>query len=201
LSAREFEILTRDAIYQGFFSLECLTVRHTLFKGGWSGAISRELFRSNNCVAVLLYDPDLDKVVLLEQFRVGASLNSRRAWLLEIVGGGIEEGETPEQVAYRETIEEAGCEIIDLIEIMSFYTTPGSSSEHIMLFCARVDSSAIGGIHGLQEEGEDILVTAIDAGDVFDMLEKRKIESAISIVAIQWLYIHREKLRKQWLAS
>lgn len=199
MSNKEFEVLARETLYHGFFSLEQYTLKHTLFNGGWSQPIVRELFRRGSCVAVLLYDPERDEVVLIEQFRVGAVLQPQRAWLLEIVAGAVEEGETAEQVAYRESEEEAGCEIIELQEIMQFYTTPGGSSERITLFCGRVDSSKTGGVHGLQEEDEDIKVTAVTADAVFGMLENGEIESAIPIIALQWLYIHRPQLRRQWL--
>ncbi len=200
MSNKQFEVLRQKTVYRGFFRLEQYTLKHTLYKGGWSQPLTRELFRRNNCVAVLLYDPDRDEVVLIEQFRMGAVLQPHNAWLLEIVAGAIEDGETADQVAYREALEEAGCQIIDLVEIMQFYTTPGGSSERITLFCGRVDSNGIGGVHGLDEEDEDIHVTAVKSEQVFQMLEEGKIESGIPIIAIQWLYIHRDRLRKQWLA-
>jgi len=195
----QFEILNSRTVYAGFFRLEQYTLKHTLFNGGWSSPLTRELFRRGNCVAVLLYDPHRDEVVIIEQFRVGAILQPQRAWLLEIVAGAIEEGETAEEVAYREAREEAGCEILDLIEIQSFYTTPGGSSEWLTLFCGRVDSSKVGGIHGLNEEDEDIRVNAVKFEVAFQMLEDGKFESGIPIIAIQWLYIHRGKLRENWL--
>ena len=195
----QFEILNSRTVYAGFFRLEQYTLKHTLFNGGWSSPLTRELFRRGNCVAVLLYDPHRDEVVIIEQFRVGAILQPQRAWLLEIVAGAIEEGETAEEVAYREAREEADCEILDLIEIQSFYTTPGGSSEWLTLFCGRVDSSKVGGIHGLNEEDEDIRVNAVKFEVAFQMLEDGKFESGIPIIAIQWLYIHRGKLRENWL--
>lgn len=198
MSGKQFEVLAQETVYQGFFRLELYTLKHTLFNGGWSQPITRELFRRGNCVAVLLYDPHRDEVVLIEQFRVGAVQQPERAWLVEIVAGAIEEGESAEEVAYREASEEAGCEIKELMEISQFYTTPGGCSERITLFCGRVDSSEVGGVHGLDEEDEDIHVTAVKFDDVFQMLEDGKVESGIPIIAIQWLYIHRSQLRLKW---
>lgn len=192
---KQFEIISKELAYDGFFVMEKFRLKHTLFAGGWSNEISRELFRRNNCVAVLLYDPDADKVVLLEQFRVGAMANTDRAWLVEIVAGAIDEGETPEQVAHRESKEEAGCDILELRLINRFYTTPGGSSEMINLFYGRVDSSQIGGIHGLDHEDEDILVYTVPFEEVYKMLETGKIESGIPIIAIQWLALHRQDIR------
>lgn len=120
MSSKQFEVLEKEIVYQGFFRLEQYTLKHTLFKGGWSQPITRELFRRGNCVGVLLYDPDRDEVVLIEQFRVGAVFQPQRAWLVEIVAGAIEEGESAEEVAYREALEEAGCEIQELLKIQEF---------------------------------------------------------------------------------
>ncbi|WP_442496718.1 NUDIX domain-containing protein [Methylobacter sp. sgz302048] len=196
---KQFEIIDRKVGYQGFFRLETYRLRHSLFAGGWSDEIDRELFMRGNCVAVLLYDPDADKVVLIEQFRVGGILQPEKAWMLEIVAGAIEEGETAEEVAYRESMEEAGCEIQELMLINGFYTTPGGSSEWITLFCGKVDSTHVGGIHGLDHEHEDIMVRAVHFDEVYQMLEDRLIESAIPILAIQWLALNRPKLRQKWV--
>lgn len=196
---KQFEIIDREVGYQGFFRLEKYRLKHTLFAGGWSAEIERELFMRGNCVAVLLYDPDADKVVLIEQFRVGSLMRPEKAWMLEIVAGAMEAGETAEEVAYRESMEEAGCEIQELMVINEFYTTPGGSSEWITLFCGKVDSTHVGGIHGLDHEHEDIMVRAVHFDEVYQMLEDRLIESAIPIVAIQWLALHREQLRLKWV--
>ncbi len=195
---KKIEILNKEIVYQGFFRVEKYRLKHTLFAGGWSGEITRELFMRGSCVAVLLYDPDADKVVLIEQFRTGAMLNPEKAWLVEIVAGAIEDGETAEEVAYRESLEEAGCEIQQLLIINEFYTTPGAFSEWITLFCGKVDSTQVGGIHGLDHEDEDILVRAVDFDEVYLMLESGEIESAISIIAIQWLALNRQKLKQTW---
>ncbi|RIZ71384.1 MAG: NUDIX domain-containing protein [Methylococcales bacterium] len=195
-----FEILDKEILYNGFFRMEKYRLKHTLYAGGWSAEISRELFVRGSCVAVLLYDPHTDQVVLIEQFRAGAILQPDRAWLVEIVAGAIEEGETAVEVAYRESMEEAGCEIQELMVINEFYTTPGGASERITLFCGKIDSTQVGGIHGLDHEDEDILVRAVDFKDAYVMLENNEIESAIPIIALQWLALNKDKLQKQWLS-
>jgi len=200
-SNKGFEIIRQEIPYQGFFRLEKYRLRHTLFAGGWTRELDRELFRRGNCVAVLLYDPKRDEIVLIEQFRVGAILHQERPWLLEIVAGAIEEGETAVQVAYRESQEEAGCEIQELLKISEFYTTPGGSSERITLFCGRVDASNVKGIHGLDDEDEDILVRSVSFSEACSLVERNEIDSAIPILAIQWLALHRSDLREKWLAE
>lgn len=197
---KQFKIIKQTPEYQGFFSLKTVMVAHTLYQGGWSEPLNRELFERGNCVAVLLYDPQRDEVVIIEQFRVGAmQLNDERAWLLEIVAGAIEPGETAAEVAMRESMEEAGCEILELVKVMDFFTSPGGTSELLSLFCGRVDTSRVGGVHGLDEEHEDIAVTALSFAEVCQLLTEGKILSAIPIIAIQWLMLNRDTLRKRWL--
>jgi ADP-ribose pyrophosphatase len=196
MTEKKFTIIEEKTQYQGFFSLKSFTLKHTLYKGGWSPAITRELFQRGNCVAVLLYDPIRDEVVIIEQFRIGAMQMPEQAWLLEIVAGAVEPGETAEEVAYRESIEEAGCEIQQLVKINDFFTSPGGTSEMLSLFYGRVDTTHIGGIHGLDHEDEDIFVTTMKFDKVYQLLLDGKILSAIPIIAIQWLFINRENLRQ-----
>ena len=195
---KQIKIVQHDTVYQGFFRLENFRLKHTLYAGGWSEEINRELFRRGSCVAVLLYDPHRDELVLIEQFRVGAVLQPDQAWLWEIVAGAIEKGETAEQVAYRESEEEAGCQIQNLQFISEFYTTPGGSSERITLFCGKVDASGVGGIHGLKDEHEDILVRTVKFDQAYRMIESGEIESAIPIIAIQWLALNKPLLLQRW---
>jgi len=197
---KQFEIINEETAYDGFFKLKEFTVKHSLYKGGWSNTITRELFHRGNCVAVLLYDPNRDEVVIIEQFRIGALQmpDPEQAWLLEVVAGAIEEGETAEDVAYRESIEEAGCEIQALVKVNDFFTSPGGTSELLTLYCGKVDTSNVGGIHGLDHEDEDISVTAMKFDEVYQLLLDGKILSAIPIIAIQWLKINRVQVRQRW---
>lgn len=194
---KEFKVISQEPMYQGFFSLNRYQVRHRLFAGGWSDVLTRELFQRGNCVAVLLYDPDADKVVIIEQFRMGPMGQQNvgeKAWLLEVVAGAIEEGETAEEVAYRESKEEAGCVVQEMRLINKFYTSPGGTSEKISLFYGRIDATEVGGIHGLDHEHEDILVSTVSFAAAYAMIEDGRIESAIPIIAIQWLALNKHKL-------
>jgi len=196
-----FEVVEETPVYQGFFNMFRLKLRHTLFQGGWSGELVRELFHRGTCVAVIPYDPVNDAVVLVEQFRVGALKFKADPWLLEIVAGAVEEGESPPEVALREAREEAGCEIKHLIRVSEFFTTPGGSSEKITLFCGIVDTAGLGGFHGLEEEDEDIRVEVVDFDEAWGMLENGAIDSAIPIIALQWLAMNRARLRLEYGAG
>jgi len=172
--------------------------------------IDREIFERGHAAACLLYDPDLDKLVLIEQFRAGAlaALASpwfdeaeTSPWLIEIVAGILEDGEEPEAVVRREALEEAGCVIGHIEPLFNYLVSPGGSSESMFVFLGRVDAANAGGVHGLKCEGEDIHVLAVDAQEVFEMLDKVCIINCMTLISLQWFRAHHEKLRRRWLGS
>lgn len=195
-----FEVLDKSIGYSGFFRLEKYRLRHELFAGGWSSAMVRECLERGHAVAVLLYDPDCDRIVLLEQFRVGALDFPGGPWLLEIVAGIIDHpGETPEDVARRETVEEAGCTLLDLVPICQYLVSPGGTSESISLFCGRVDSSTVvPTVRGVASENEDIQVHIVSRAAALTLLQEGRINSAAPIIALQWLELNRLRLLERW---
>ncbi len=194
----DIEISERRVAYQGYFRIEAYRLRHRLFAGGWSHELSRELFDRGRVVGVLLYDPDRDAVILVEQFRIGALAAGRAPWVVEIVAGVIEPGEAAADVARRETQEEAGCVVGELLPLYDYLVSPGCSSEYVALFCGRVDSSNVGGIHGLPYEHEDIRVSVVGVDDALRALADGRIANSMSIIALQWLALNREGLRHRW---
>jgi ADP-ribose pyrophosphatase len=195
-----FEVLDKSVCYSGFFRMEKYRLRHELFSGGWSPEIIRECLERGHAVAVLLYDPEQDRVVLLEQFRVGALEFPGGPWLLEIVAGIIDHpGETTEDVARRETVEESGCELLDLVPICHYLVSPGGTSESITLFCGRVDTAIVtSGVRGIASEHEDIRVHVVSRAEALDLLHAGRINSAAPIIALQWLELNRPKLLERW---
>lgn len=194
----DFRIEERTACFRGFFRVDRYRLRHRLFAGGWSQSLTRELFERGDAVAVLPYDPVLDQVVLIEQFRIGAIREAAGPWLLEIVAGIIDAGEPPEAVAVREMREEAGLELRDLVPITRCLVSPGGTTEAIHLFCGWVDAQQAGGIHGLEGEGEDIRVSTLPVEQAFERVADGGINSAAPIIALQWLQLNRERLRRAW---
>jgi len=194
----DVEIIETETVWKGYFRVDRLKMRHRLFAGGWSAPITREVFERGHAAALLPYDPVRDEVVLLEQFRVGALTAGEQPWLIEIVAGIIEDGETALDVVRREAVEEAGCDVTDIIPMMDIMTTPGGSSETIAIFLGRVDSAGVGGIHGLPEEDEDIRVFTEPLDSAMARIADGGITNITAIVALQWLALNREKLRREW---
>lgn len=196
-----FEVLEKVICFQGFFRMERYRLRHRKFDGGWSRPITRELLERGHAAAVLPYDPHRDQVVLIEQFRAGAMSAPGGPWLLEIVAGMIDTDERAEQVVTRESVEEAGCHVSDLIPLYDYLVSPGGTTERIALFCGRVDTTGIGGIHGKAEEDEDIKVHVMALDQARALLNSGRIGSASAIIALQWLLLNREIVRQRWLSG
>jgi ADP-ribose pyrophosphatase len=194
----DYEITGREVAYQGVFRLARYHLRHRLFQGGWSEEVTREILERSSAVGILPYDPILDQVALIEQFRVGTIANPSSPWVIEIIAGCIGYNESPEQVAYREANEEAACLIETLYPIYDYFVSPGGSNEYMHLFCGKINASAIGGIHGLIEESENIRAFTVSTEEALDMLRLGQIKTAPAIVALQWLQLNRDWLRSLW---
>ena len=200
MSDAAIEIVDRKTAYQGFFRIDRYRLRHRLYSGGWSGELTREIFERGHAVGVLLYDPQRDALVLVEQFRLPAHLAGFPAWQLEIVAGIIDRsGESAVDVVRREAKEEAGL-VIDgeVLPIHRYLTSPGGSTETVALYCGRVDSSDAGGIHGLADEQEDIKVVVRSYDETMALLAADRIDNGFTITALYWLAANRERLRREW---
>ena len=197
-TVQDVEVRQRTTMYEGFFEVQELKIRHRLFEGGWSKPLSRELFVRNPAVGVLLYDPQADIVVLLEQFRVGALEEQTGPWQLELVAGIVEDGEGAEQVAGREAREEAGCVPSLLMPMFEYLVSPGGSNEKMTLYCGIVDSAGLQGIHGLQQEGEDIRLHKLKFASALQEINGGYINNAATIMAIQWLELNKPSVLETW---
>ena len=196
---KNWEILKKKTLFQGYFRIDRYTLQHDLFAGGTSEQIIREVFERGHAAAVLPYDPIRDEVVLIEQFRIGAMDATSNPWLIEVVAGIIEEGESEESVCLRESEEEAGCKITALEFISRYYASPGGTTETCALYCGQVDSEKAGGVFGLANEGEDIKASVVPADQAFAWIGQGTINSAAAIISLQWLQLNKEQLRQQWL--
>lgn len=194
-SIKDVEILDNKSCYEGFLSISSLHLKHRLFEGGWSNVFSREIMLRAPGVGVLLYDPDLDKVLLVEQFRAGCLDNAGGPWVLELVAGIIDKDESTEEVAVREAREEAQVSIERLIPVCEYYSSPGGSNEKLSIYCARVDASAEPGVFGVKEENEDIRSVILTREDAQTAVETGVINNAMAIIAIQWLTLNLEYVK------
>jgi ADP-ribose pyrophosphatase len=66
---RKITILNRDRAYDGFFKIDRYRLRQEA--DGVSFDLTRELFERGHAAALLPYDPVLDAVLVVEEFRIG----------------------------------------------------------------------------------------------------------------------------------
>lgn len=193
----KWKIIKHETLYKRYFSLEEYRLRYERFGGGEIEAV-REIFERGHAVVVLPYDARRDEVVLIEQFRPGAIHFSDNPWLLELVAGVIEPGEEPEDVARREAQEEAGCTLGELLPIHRYLVSPGGTTESAAVYVGNVDSSGVGGLHGLEDEHEDIKVHVVSRVAAMDLMNQGRIINASALIGLQWLAMHYAELRSRW---
>ena len=195
----DLEINGVEIGFERFLRMDVFHFRHRLFAGGWSAPRIYDVLRRGPAVAIVLYDPDRDTIVLVEQFRLPALLAGSSPWQIEAAAGLIDGEQPPEAVAVRETREETGLALIgEPVPIQRYLPSPGDSDESVYLFCGRVDSAGAGGVHGLPEEQEDIRVVVKPWAEIEALLDAGAIESSHTVIALHWLLRHRDRLRRLW---
>ena len=194
----DVEIIARETAWNGFFSIVRYRFRHRRFDGEMSKEVVREVFERGHAAVLLPYDPLRDEVVLIEQIRIPAYDVSETPWLLEMVAGIIEPNESAEEVVRREAVEEAGLTVGRVKPVLNYLASPGGTSERLSILVGEVDASLAKGCHGLEEENEDILVHVVSREQAYRWVEEGIIDNAPSVIALQWLTLHHEKLRDEW---
>jgi ADP-ribose pyrophosphatase len=196
LKHKDVDILQENELCNGYIPVKEYKLRYRLFEGGWSPVLTRELIMRPNAAAVLLYDPEEDKVVLIEQFRMGALDEKESPWVLDIVAGLVDEQETAEIAAFREAKEEASLSIQTLIPICRYLVSVGISNEKTNIYCGliKIDHQAKP-FHGLKEDGEDIQVHIMSVSNALHLLQEGKIMAASAVIALQWLAINHSSIR------
>ena len=190
----ERAVITRQRrLFDDFFKIDELFVTHRQIDGTMSSVQRRLVFERGDSVAVLLFNRDRRAVVLVEQFKAPALLARRRddpattdGWLVETLAGMIDDGETPETAAIRETLEETGYQIRTAEPIGRFFVSPGGTSERVFLYFAEVtdaDRADEGG--GIDDE--DIRVLHVGLAELFERLARGLIEDVKLAIGAFWL--------------
>ena len=180
----KFKILNRSLLHQGFFKFEGFEVEHDKFDGG-SLTIHREILERGDAVAAILYDKHYDEVLLIKQFRIGPAVRGDNAWMIEIVAGMIDEGETAESTVMRESVEEAGYEPSELVYLGKYYASPGGTSESLELYLGYVDKDMpVNDGGGLDHEHEDIRSFWVSRQEAIAMTRRGEINSGAPMLAI-----------------
>lgn len=192
---RKVDIISRRNVFNRFiFRVEEARLRHEKY----DGTMSKELLRLNldrgDAVAAIIHNTTDDTIILTEQFRYPTHA-ATGGWLAEIPAGMIRKGERPDDAMRRELMEETGYAVDILHEISAFFLSPGGSSERIFLFYAAIHPTAKTGTGGgVQGEGEDIRTLVVPVDDLQQALIDNRYPDAKTILAIQWMLMHRHQL-------
>ena len=183
--------------HAGFFGLEVMTLTHRRFDNQLSPEIRREIFVSGDAVTVLPYDPVRDRVLLVEQLRTGPlGRGDPLPWQLEAVAGRIDPGETPEDCARREAVEEAGLTLGRLLKVAEYYPSPGAMTEYIYSYIGLCDlPDGVAGVFGEAEEAEDIRGHLLSFDAFMAAVAGGEIANAPLLLTALWLERERDGLR------
>jgi ADP-ribose pyrophosphatase len=196
-------IESRQRVWDGRFPVDVVKFRHRRFDGAMSGTKTWETWRRGRAAAVLPYDPDSDTVVLIEQFRFPALAAGLDPVLVELPAGLCDDGETPEQTARREMIEEMALSVGELRRIGSYLLTPGGADEVCELYIGRVtappaDADGIAGHAGMAAEHEDIRVRVWPARKAIDAALDGRFANSVTGLGLLWLASRRDQIRAAW---
>ncbi|MBA48341.1 MULTISPECIES: NUDIX domain-containing protein [unclassified Paracoccus (in: a-proteobacteria)] len=182
--------------YAGYFAVETMTVSHRRHDGGFTRNASREGFIMGDAVVVLPWDPVRDRVLAIEQFRVAPALRQDpQPWLLEAVAGRVDAGESPEDAARRETLEEADLRLIRLVPAIHHYPSPGAVTEFLYLYLGIADlPDGTEGVHGLDGEAEDIRGHLLDRQALLRMVLSGQVSNGPLAMLALWLDARRDGL-------
>lgn len=188
-----------EIMYNGFNKITKYYFEFSSFDGLTQLTTDKEIFERKSAVGILLYDPKLDAIVMIQQFRPGCFVAENIPFPLEIPAGLIDSPkENLEDVARREAKEEARCHIKKLIKIGYFFPEISFSSRRIYLFCGQIDASNLEKHGGLKEENEDTRIALYPLKQVKNMLKKGEIINSHSLIALQWFFLNLRKIKKEF---
>jgi nudix-type nucleoside diphosphatase (YffH/AdpP family) len=178
-------ILSKKQLYKGWSSLTEYTIKHFISPEKYI-PIRREIFNSGDGAAALLYNPFRRVVILIRQFRLAAYINGHENGKMMEVCAGMLDGNDPEDAIINEIFEETGYRIEKVEFVAEVYATPGAHTEKVRLFIAECnDDMLIGEGGGLESEHEDIEVLEIGYEEVLNMVNKKTIQDAKTLILLQ----------------
>lgn len=176
---REYRIDEVKRVFDGHFKVDEATVAYPKPNGEWSEPAKRLSVERGDAVAVLIGDVEKGTLIFVRQFRYPTARHGE-PFLLEIVAGNVDEGESPEEAVRREAMEEVGMTLGDLEKVAEIYGSPGGLSEKITIFTAVGTREGEGG--GL--EGEDVEIVELSLEEALARLNRGEIRDAKTLIAL-----------------
>jgi GDP-mannose pyrophosphatase NudK len=183
-------IINDEILSNNWYTLKKITYQ-IVQKNGTIATHQREAYDRGNGAAILLYNVQQQTIILTKQFRLPTFINGNASGLLIEVCAGLLDKDNAEDCIKRETEEETGYKIKDVIKIFEAYMSPGSVTELLHFFIAAYTPSmktSEGG--GLQHEQEDIEVLELHIDIAMKMLVSGQIKDAKTIMLLQYIKLN-----------
>lgn len=188
-------LVEKETVWKGFVHLQKLVFDQRM-PDGKTIRIVREVHDHGIAAAILLYDQKRDSVVMVRQFRPAAFVNGDPNFMIE-VPAGLLDGDDAADAIRREAMEESGYAVDKVEYLFDMYASPGTLTEKVSLFVARIDlDMQAGSGGGLEDEGEDIEVLTYGLDEAFGMIASGEITDSKTIILLQWAMLNRPALSK-----
>ncbi|MDM0002802.1 NUDIX hydrolase [Variovorax sp. J22P240] len=184
---RRVAVHSRRRLLDDFFKVDELMLDVEGDDGTQSPPLRRLVFERGDSVAATVRHRESGDLLFTEQLRAPA-IAKAGGWLVEVMAGMIEDGESPEEALHRELLEELGYRVDAFEKIATFFVSPGGSSERIWLYHVEVsDNGRVSAGGGLASEREDIRIVRMRPDEARDALLQRRWMDAKTIIGLQWL--------------
>lgn len=192
----EAQITETKTLYEGFFKIEEMTIEMDKHEGG-KQTLKRLNFERGDAVAMLGYDPKLDKVVLINELRSGMLAAGEYGFSETLPAAMLKDGEDKLPAAVDRMNRETGLAFgnAKLVHEGAFVSA-GGTSERIALVAGTVDSTKASGIHGRPDIGENIKTVVVDADEFIARAEDGRLRDMKSLAMAFWLALNRDSLKQ-----
>ncbi len=182
------KIQKEEILSNNWYTLKKITFDYQKKNGTWHNQ-SREAYDRGNGAVILLYNKTQKTVILTRQFRLPTFINGNPDGMLIEACAGLLDKDHAEVAIKRETEEETGYKIKEVIKIFEAYMSPGSVTEILYFFVAEYSSNEKitdgGGI-----EDEDIDVLEIPFDKALSMITSGEIKDGKTIMLLYHAQIH-----------
>lgn len=188
------KILNRKTLGPSKYKLENVTYE---MQGNDGKPVQKEceIYHRPSGAAILLYDPERQKLLLTKQMRLPTYFNGNESGdLIEVCAGLTDEGETVEEGALREVKEELGYQLETVKKIGEVYLSPGADIEISHLFMGEYHPDMkVGNGGGMEDEAENITVLELSYAEARQRLQQSAFRDAKTIILLQHFFMNNSE--------
>lgn len=184
------KILKTEILSDNWYTLRKITYEYAK-KNGSVQTQNREAYDRGNGATILLYNKELNTVILTRQFRLPTFLNGNESGMLIEACAGLLDKDNAEDCIKRETEEETGYKVTHVKKVFEAYMSPGSVTEILYFFIAEyAPSMKVTDGGGIEHEEEDIEVLELNIEMAMSMIAAGEIKDAKTIMLLQYIKLH-----------